>query len=580
MAILDDLVSPFAINVASVYQNYDVLFDAIIACLLFVSLGVRIFGAMYKGKDGKVTREGKMIGVAVGLALTFALVVWEMRTGWRFSSLGMLAALIVFILIGMFLYQLLVGALGDDQKQCAFAITYFLIYGMYFFSQSNWYMYGLREYRIVWSALTLVFLFSFIRFIMCAIGMFGSGKPDHGDEHTTPHGAEHTGPAHHGTDHADLPAAPTPPHADPIRVTIVQPRIGARYREGEDVPIEAHISGGDGHYEWMVFVRPNAQPQAEQRQGRGDHVATVVHGLQVGRHIIVVAAGDGRNHPDDRSVVVEVIPGHGDEPGHGRDTHAGDHPATEPHGRTEAGHGSISVTATRNGSPAHPATAELSNGRQTLHRELDTHGHYVFENLEPGDYTVAVYDGANVHAQIRPANPQHCRANEELVVTAEFPATSTPPGGATPPRPPAGPHTPPHGTPAATAPLTPPDIEPFLRMVNEYKALTDMYLADFRSVVELNHQIHQGQRVESSRIQAADAAMTSALQRLHTAQAQIQTELARITNHPGLGALSSDEATAFTEAQLDYLVFQTEMSAEDRHLQANMQRGSHPDDTT
>lgn len=295
MAILYDVLNPFAINVGALYMQYSLFFDAIMALFLFLSLGMFVFKAKYKASDGKATKEGKLIGVAVGLVLTFAFTVWELTTGWRFGNLAPLAALIFMFILGVFIYSLLSEFMGENKKQCAFAITYLLIYGFFFSTRSGDFNYILQRYELIGAVLSLLMIVALIRFIICIFSGFGGGGSS-----TTPPGPTPTpGPT---------PQPPRPDPRLPLEVVFEEPRQGQRCTEGTDIPLRALIRGGDDPVIWDFAVQGHNDYNAirNSRQGTG-RTASATATLPAGNWTLVIEARD-RNTRAHAYVQITVDP--------------------------------------------------------------------------------------------------------------------------------------------------------------------------------------------------------------------------------------------------------------------------------
>ena len=95
-------INPFFVNVADVYRNFYTWFDAIIAFMIFFSLCHWVFSKKYKG------REGKMIAVALGTALTFAFMTFEQMSGFYFGGPEMqtVAGIVFMVVMFIFLFAL------------------------------------------------------------------------------------------------------------------------------------------------------------------------------------------------------------------------------------------------------------------------------------------------------------------------------------------------------------------------------------------------------------------------------------------------------------------------------------------
>lgn len=93
-------INPFLVDVASVYMMYYSWFDAILAFMIFFSLSHWVFSKRFKGK------EGKMIAIALGTALTFAFMTFERMSGFYFGGPEMqsIAGIVFMCVLFLFLF--------------------------------------------------------------------------------------------------------------------------------------------------------------------------------------------------------------------------------------------------------------------------------------------------------------------------------------------------------------------------------------------------------------------------------------------------------------------------------------------
>ncbi len=96
-----DTISGF--NVGEAYAKAPFVIDALIYFILFVGVSQSVLGDKFKGSGGKA------VVVAMGMALSVALVYWSLQTGFTLGSLGPLAAIMFVIIIAFFIYRLVKG---------------------------------------------------------------------------------------------------------------------------------------------------------------------------------------------------------------------------------------------------------------------------------------------------------------------------------------------------------------------------------------------------------------------------------------------------------------------------------------
>ena len=168
------LFRPFSgVNIGSLYLQYFYFIDAIVYLILFLGLTQYVFGKVYKSADGKPAREAKIIAVGVGLALTFAMAVFELQTGFNLGRLSWYAALILYILLYFFLFSILKG-MFDDVK-IAFCISNLIMYGVLystFYSLYYWIEYNIP---LLMALLSVALVISFICVLLQLFKLFSGG---------------------------------------------------------------------------------------------------------------------------------------------------------------------------------------------------------------------------------------------------------------------------------------------------------------------------------------------------------------------------------------------------------------------
>jgi len=121
--ILDNVLKPFAgINIGDTYQNhgYAPFIDAIIYFILFIGIASAGLGQTFK--------DNKSISVIVGIMLAVGMTVFELNTGFNIGKFAPVAALIFFLVIGIFIYNLIKNL--TDQTFAAVSLAFLVMYGL------------------------------------------------------------------------------------------------------------------------------------------------------------------------------------------------------------------------------------------------------------------------------------------------------------------------------------------------------------------------------------------------------------------------------------------------------------------
>ena len=120
--ILDSVLQPFrGTDVGRIYENYSLFIDAVLYLLLFLGLTQLIYVKAY----GK--KEGKLVAIAIGLMLTFAMALMESRTGFRLGSLMPIGAIILIFVLFILLFNLFQGVFNDSVA--SFSLAFLIMYG-------------------------------------------------------------------------------------------------------------------------------------------------------------------------------------------------------------------------------------------------------------------------------------------------------------------------------------------------------------------------------------------------------------------------------------------------------------------
>jgi hypothetical protein len=287
---LNTVFYPFKnLNIGVFYLNYSEFIDAVVYLLLFLSLAQLVFTKVYSNNK----REGKMIAVAVGLALTFAMTVLEMRTGFYLGNLWPVSLVIISMILAALLYNMLVGIFdGPDGKMISAALTFLIIHGLLivpFGSLNKW----LEDNAPLASAILM--LASVVAFVYLLIKLFkavglGGGKTE--PDSWKP-----------GPDDDTRPIDPRP--IDPIEknsVIINSPKPQA-YKSTDTIPIIFTVSGpdhapGKGYGAIIQVVNSRGKPviQFDDKCNDLKHTARepIKPGLPKGEYTITVVTHSER----------------------------------------------------------------------------------------------------------------------------------------------------------------------------------------------------------------------------------------------------------------------------------------------
>ena len=100
----EELLKPFEyLDIGSLYNQYSLIIDAIIAFLIFFGVAKVTLGKRFEG------RGGNAIIVGVGLALSTGFLLMEKNLNFSLRSFGPLAVTVILILVGFVFYNLLLS---------------------------------------------------------------------------------------------------------------------------------------------------------------------------------------------------------------------------------------------------------------------------------------------------------------------------------------------------------------------------------------------------------------------------------------------------------------------------------------
>jgi len=99
---LDMIFEPMRhIDIEDFYDNYHEMIDLVIFFVIFTGVSQAVFRKRFPGNPGKA------MSVAIGLALSFSLVIAEHYTGFSLKSLGTIAGTILILLLAAMIYYTL-----------------------------------------------------------------------------------------------------------------------------------------------------------------------------------------------------------------------------------------------------------------------------------------------------------------------------------------------------------------------------------------------------------------------------------------------------------------------------------------
>ncbi len=281
------------LNPAQVYLTAPYLWDAIIYFMLF--LGLATFVYTQKGTYGK--KRGKPVAIAIAMALTFSLSVWEYTSGWYLGQTRF-AILPLIILLGLFflLFYRMLTQMFNMKAHCAAAISYYLTYagagGMFDGAISS----GLSQYPSIGMVLDILILTAFITLIVCVIGLFPKSTPtgtgDDGGGTSSGAGTMPDG-GRGGNEPGGL--SPGKPGKGGLEVKLKEPKNKAKISVDDKLPVKAKISGGTGNYVWRVITQKDGGDAEEQKRGKGENVKVSVGPFPPGKYRVYVIVQDGQS---------------------------------------------------------------------------------------------------------------------------------------------------------------------------------------------------------------------------------------------------------------------------------------------
>ncbi len=427
------MLNQFYFNIAGLYLTYANLIDAIIVFVMLLALAQFTFTSIYKNKYGRgIAREGKMIAVAVALALTFGFVMFAQQTGFTFGALGGLAAAIIFFVFGVFIYQLLRDLMGDKNAGCAAALAFILMYTFFMLPYAHMYQYLQANYPVVWSLFGLGYLFAIIALVLC-IGKLFKGVGSSGTAPAPAPITQQKRPSQPAPEKPNVPAT-TPqissedPHKkkleeavrrekeekqnrEQLEIGVELPQENDRvFHEKEQIPIKAHIRGGTGRYKWKIELKKRFKKMVI-KSGTGNLVTHMTKPLDAGEHILRITATDGEQMVvGDITVVTTVEPPHGEFWIAGKlETHDGKRPNLQ---------NTTLILMHPDGNPRVRGEWVRSVDGSTIGDRFNN-ATFMFRGIKPGSYVVtAIKREGDKTVQAVQTSP-----SEPIVISKEHPTT-------------------------------------------------------------------------------------------------------------------------------------------------------------
>lgn len=229
--ILDSILQPFrGSDVGRIYETYSLFIDAVLYLLLFLGLTQMIYVKVY----GK--KEGKLVAIAIGLALTFAMALIESNTGFRLGSLMPIGAIILMFALFILLYNLFNGVFND--AGASFALAFLIIYAFIMSTFSFLYRWLETNAPLLAALIQIAMVISFVVLIIKLIGMFKGGQ----DDSTNP-SVVTTTPITEGRSSEKIPVTPETTPVISGTIDITSPTEGQHFNVGDNIRVAFNVSG-------------------------------------------------------------------------------------------------------------------------------------------------------------------------------------------------------------------------------------------------------------------------------------------------------------------------------------------------
>ncbi len=237
--ILDSVLQPFrGTDVGKIYETYSLFIDAVLYLLLFLGLAQMVYVKAY----GK--KEGKLVAVAIGLALTFAMALMESNTGFRLGSLMPIGAIVLMFVLFILLYNLFNGVFND--AGASFSLAFLIMYAFLMSMFKPLYDWLETNAPLLAALVQIAMIISFVVLIIKLVGMFkGNGSSDGGGSSlgtTTPTPITGGGGGRRT--------------ATPGTIDITSPTEGQHFNGGDNIRVAFNVSGGgfNTNYDYEVLL--------------------------------------------------------------------------------------------------------------------------------------------------------------------------------------------------------------------------------------------------------------------------------------------------------------------------------------
>ena len=196
---LDDVFGSLfkGFGVAGFYDRNHSIIDFILLAIIFIGLSSMTLGKRFEG------RGGQAVSVAVGIALTFAIMVWmtsQKPEPYTLAKFGVIAGIILIGVLAVALFELLklLGAKGH----VAFAFTYILIYTVFKAIDFGVFKWLENNASVILGLLALAYAGAIVIFIWGIIDMIGDFFKELSIKSS--HGIPVTSREHHHPERRDL----------------------------------------------------------------------------------------------------------------------------------------------------------------------------------------------------------------------------------------------------------------------------------------------------------------------------------------------------------------------------------------
>jgi hypothetical protein len=176
---LNMIFNPFVnVDFGTFYLMYYRFIDAIIYLLFFMGISKMVFQKIYVDKETKKDYS-KPIVVGLGLALSFAMIVFESTYGFNLGSLSPIAGIVFFLVLSALLFNLL--KLTFEDSVTAFCVAYLLMYGVLVSVFNFLYLWINQNIAILAALLNITTIIAFIVLLIRIFGLISDDKKKNGN---------------------------------------------------------------------------------------------------------------------------------------------------------------------------------------------------------------------------------------------------------------------------------------------------------------------------------------------------------------------------------------------------------------